>query len=64
MDGFGKLNKLRNGESVTEAKDAIASTASAVLALGGAGKERPFDCLPLHIQDWSRRCREASRHGK
>ena len=55
MDGFKKLNAAQSGEAgEVEAADA---PSSALMALGGYASERPFDCLPLHIQAWSRRCR-------
>lgn len=51
MEGFGKLQKIRNGESID--KEEIKPSASAVLGMVGPhGREKTFDNLPLHIQNW------------
>jgi hypothetical protein len=59
MDGFKKLGEMRTGNYSDDMKEPEASTAGAAMALGSYAREVPFDRLPLHIQDWSRRCRES-----
>ena len=66
MEGFGKLADLRSPDYKPDVKDpmrSIAATRGAFVG-SGMGKDRPFDTLPLAIQDWSRRCRESVKHGK
>ena len=55
MDGFRKLNAAQSGEAADV--DAADAPAAMFHSLGGYASERPFDCLPLHIQAWSLRCR-------
>ena len=54
MDGFRKLNSGSSDAGELEPADA---PVAALHALGGYAAEKPFDCLPLHIQEWSHRCR-------
>ena len=62
LEGFRKLADMHNGvQSSTKQIAEPDQAASVVAALGG--RERTFDNLPLHIQEWSRRCREVN-HGK
>ena len=51
MDGFGKLQKIRSGESA-EDKNPVESVRA--LAFLPHTAEKTFDNLPLHIQAWAK----------
>jgi len=61
--GFNKLERLRHGIE-DEVKAPAESPHAAAMALGSAAREKPFDCLPLHIQAWAMENRKRCRGGE